>query len=54
MLLLLLTDQWKTYEIDLADFKTANLEILTVPFGFVFYQEPVSFSVRTVKYIKPD
>jgi hypothetical protein len=51
---LLLTDQWKTYEIDLTDFKTADLEILTVPFGFVFYQEPVSFSVRTVKYMKPD
>ncbi len=51
---LLLTDQWQTYEIDLVEFKTANLEILKVPFGFVFYQAPVSFSVRTAKFMKPD
>lgn len=49
-----LTDQWKTYEIDLGDFKTADLEILTVPFGFVFAEEPVAFSVRTAKFIKAD
>ena len=51
---LLLTDQWKTYMINLADFKTADLVILTVPFGLVFYEEPVAFSVRSVKYVKPD
>jgi hypothetical protein len=51
---LTLTDQWQTYEISLADFETADLEILTIPFGFVFYQEPVAFSVRSVKYTKSD
>lgn len=51
---LLLTDQWKTYEIDLADFKTADLGILTVPFGFVFNEEPAAFSVRSVKYVVGD
>lgn len=51
---LTLTDEWKIYEIDLSEFKTADLRILTVPFGFVFYKDPVSFSVRSVKYGKRD
>jgi hypothetical protein len=51
---LTLTDQWKTYEIGLDDFKTADLEILTVPLGFVFNREPVSFSLRSVKYVTSD
>ena len=51
---LLLTDQWQTYEVDLSEFKTADLEILTTPFGFVFYMEPVAFSVRNVRYMRPD
>jgi hypothetical protein len=49
-----LTDRWETYEIPLADFETADLEILTMPLGFVLYEEPVSFSIRSAKYIKPD
>ena len=49
-----LTDQWETYEIDLAEFVTAELEILRTPFGFVFYQDAVSFSVRTAKYVASD
>ena len=51
---LTLTDQWKTFEIDLAEFKTADLMILTVPLGFVFFEEPVAFSVRSVQYVRPE
>lgn len=47
-----LSDEWQIYEIDLVDFKTADLEILIIPFGVVFYEEPISFSVRSVKYTK--
>lgn len=46
-----LTDQWQRYELDLADFKTADLAQLRTSIGFVFGQEAQSFSVRTVKYI---
>lgn len=49
-----LSDRWQTYEIDLTEFKTADLSILSVPVGFVFFEEPVSFSVRTAKFIKSD
>jgi hypothetical protein len=49
-----LSDSWQTYEIDLAEFETANLSILTSPLGFVFSEEPVSFSVRTAKFVKAD
>jgi hypothetical protein len=45
-----LTDQWKSYEIDLADFKTADLKTLHVPLGFLFNKEPQSFSVRTIRF----
>lgn len=49
-----LTDQWQTFEIDLAEFETADLKILSIPFGFVFFEDAVSFSVRTAKYVKAD
>jgi hypothetical protein len=49
-----LSDHWQTYEIDLSEFKTADLSILSVPVGFVFFDEPVSFSVRTAKFIRAD
>ena len=45
-----LTDQWKRYELDLADFKTADLEKLHVVLGFLFHNEPQSFSVRTIRF----
>ena len=45
-----LTDQWKLYEIDLADFKTADLKTLSVALGFLFDTEPQSFSVRTIRF----
>ena len=40
------------YEIDLAEFKTADLSILALPVGFIFLEEPMSFSVRTARFIK--
>lgn len=46
-----LTDQWKTYEIDLEDFKNADLSMLYVPLAFLFFDKPQSFSVRTVRYL---
>ena len=46
-----LSDQWQTYEIDLDEFETADLRILSVPLGFVFLDEPVSFSVRTAQFV---
>ena len=46
-----LTDQWQTFEIDLADFENADLTMLYVPLAFLFLEEPQSFSVRTVRYI---
>ncbi len=49
-----LTDQWQTYEIDLAEFETADLTILWVPVGFVFFEDPVSFSVRTIKFVRTE
>jgi hypothetical protein len=49
-----LSDQWQTFEIDLERFETADLRILDIPFGFVFFEEPVSFSVRTVRFVKAE
>jgi hypothetical protein len=49
-----LSDQWQTYEIDLAEFRTADLSILAVPVGFIFFEEPMSFSVRTARFIEKD
>lgn len=45
-----LTDQWKRYEINLADFKTADLSKLHVVTGFLFDKAPQSFSVRSVLF----
>lgn len=45
-----LTDQWQTYEIDLARFETADVERLRA-LGFIFLnQEPQSFSVRSLRF----
>ena len=49
-----LSDQWQAYEIDLEEFETADLSILSVPLGFVFFEEPVAFSVRTARFVKAD
>ena len=45
-----LTDQWKRYEINLADFKTADLKKLHVVPAFLFDTEPQSFSVRMIRF----
>ena len=47
-----LSNQWQTYEIDLTEFETADLGILSVPFGFVFFEEPLALSVRTVRFLE--
>jgi hypothetical protein len=49
-----LSDQWQAYEIDLAEFETADLSILAIPVGLVFFEEPVSFSIRTARFIEAD
>jgi hypothetical protein len=49
-----LSDQWQTYEIDLTRFETADLRILLTPLGFVFFEEPVAFSVRTARFVRVD
>lgn len=49
-----LSDQWQTYEIDLTRFETADLRILSTPLGFVFFEEPVAFSVRTARFVRAD
>jgi len=49
-----LSDSWQTYEIDLADFETADLSILFTAVGFVFLEEPVAFSIRTARFVKEE
>ncbi|MGB5492213.1 MAG: hypothetical protein WBM76_15410 [Woeseiaceae bacterium] len=49
-----LTGDWQTFEIDLSEFTAAGTKIRSVPLGFVFYEEPVPFSVRIAKYVKTD
>jgi hypothetical protein len=45
-----LSEQWETYEFDLADFKTADFSSVDVPLGFISFDEPVSFFVRNAYY----
>ena len=49
---LTLGDEWKTFEIDLADFETADKSKLHLVLGFLFFEEAQSFSVRNVTYVK--
>jgi hypothetical protein len=49
-----LSDSWQTYEIDLAEFETADLSILFTAVGFVFLEEPVAFSIRTARFVKEE
>lgn len=48
-----LTNQWQTYEIDLSEFETADMTKIDA-IGFVFYNDPQAFSVRTLKFAKAD
>ena len=47
-----LSDQWQVYEFELADFASADFTIISVPLGFVFFEEPVSFAIRNARYTK--
>jgi hypothetical protein len=49
---LLLSDDWQTFEIDLAEFAPNDLSRLHVPLGLLIYpaQEPTAFSVRNARY----
>lgn len=49
-----LADQWQTFEIDLDRFETPDLTILATPFGFVFFEESVTFSARTARFVITD
>ena len=49
-----LTEQWQTYTIDLDRFDNADLTQLHVVPGFLFRQEPKSFSVRNIRFAKAD
>ena len=51
---LALTDDWQVYEIALDRFETADLSTLSVVFGFAFFREPQSFSIRNARYLKRD
>lgn len=47
-----LKEEWQNCEIDLAEIAAADAEILTNPFGLVFYGGSAAFSVRNVRYTK--
>jgi hypothetical protein len=48
---LVISEQWQSYEIDLAAFEIADLSQLNSLLCFVFTQDPQSFSVRTLRFI---
>jgi len=49
---LILSDDWQTYEIDLAEFAPNDLSRLNVPLGFNFFpaQEPATFLIRNAHF----
>jgi hypothetical protein len=47
-----LSNDWKTYEIPLSEFKTANLKELFIVTSFVFLEGEQNFSVRNIEFIK--
>ena len=47
-----LSNKWKTYEIPLSEFKTANLKELFIVTSFVFLEGEQNFSVRNIEFIK--
>jgi hypothetical protein len=49
---LMLSDDWQTWEIDLAEFAPNDFSRLHVALGFLIYpaREPLAFSVRTARY----
>lgn len=49
-----LSDDWATYEYELARFADADLSMLNVPAGFLMDASACSFSVRDVRFLEPD
>jgi hypothetical protein len=49
---LILTDDWKTYEIPLSEFKTANLEEIAVAAGILSLEESKTISIRNIEYLR--
>lgn len=49
---LILTDDWKTYEIPLSEFKTANLEEISVAAGILSLEESKTISIRNIEYLR--
>lgn len=49
---LTLTDEWKTYQIPLSEFKTADLKNLHIVVGFKFEGEARGIRVRKVEYLR--
>ena len=47
-----LSDEWQTYEIDLAELAPTDFSRLHIPLGFLVTpaDEPVTFSVRSARY----
>ncbi len=52
---LILTPEWKTYTVDLAEFVEADLTRLNVIAGFLFGSpQPCSISIRDIRYLIPE
>jgi len=53
---IVLSDQWEMYEFDLTRFENANPSELHVVLGFLIedQNEPLSFALRTVRFVGPD
>lgn len=52
MIPLTLSSEWKTYEIDLSEFKTADLKDLFVVTSFVFQNKAQKLGVRSIEYVR--
>ena len=53
---IVLSEQWSTHEFSLADFENADLSKLSLVLGFLTLDQadPLSFAVRTVRFLEPD
>ena len=49
---IVLTSEWKTYEISLSEFKTANLEELFVVTSFLSLNSAVNLSIKTIEFVR--
>jgi hypothetical protein len=53
---IVLSEQWETHEFKLADFENADLSRLNMVLGFLILDQtdPLSFAVRTIRFLEPD